>query len=440
MVNRLGILLRNATCLVTVISIAGCATAPIKKVPADPAAAEKMNGVRFYMNRPYVAVYKPIPLESRSYLVDGVVSPDGKFIRITGDMSALKGELPHAADKLFQGIPTSAVLEGATNPTAQGATPPAQPKPPAPPGAPAQPSRSSTPSGSGQQSSPTGTSNFTVTTELDSIGHFPFRDYFDIVFLPDFEEQYVIDPQGNFGDLSAAVTLGPGQMMTGLNVKIDNSVITRPLTDAYAELIKAGTEAAKAAINTAVGLPIAQGATIAQPATSTTRVSQAAGTPLTLRVHVVSFAAPGVYPILKKSEIDAAAKLPADQTSGYVLPIFPFTRVAYKTFQVIVVEQLLSDKTGGSALVAEAGPPPPVKGISLQDTPASTDALNLHLKGKGYQFVSFVDKSPADPNTPLTSATIVLKKSNPLAADQTAKQLQDFLQTVYTTKLTVQLE
>lgn len=212
--------------------VVGCASAQIRKVPkrSDYDAqtwererkqqyADSLCGLRFYRSRPYVNVYKPFPLESDVVLVDGVVSADGKWVQLTpngasrkivGDLCLLgactpSGNLPASAVlatgsasvskserdvMLAQGATASGTGGGATL-RAQGATDAADPTLVAPgeldriaPHATA-------------EDRPSGTSTLRLSTDLDAVAQTKLRDYFDIQYLPDFEEEYVVEPHGH---------------------------------------------------------------------------------------------------------------------------------------------------------------------------------------------------------------------------------------------------
>ncbi len=340
--------------------ITGCANVLPRKVPVASqyenwtdqmqADADAMPGVRYYMARPYVVVHRPFPLHAESFLVDGVATPDGQHIRLTGDLSAEKfAPLRHAVDA-SGALSTRAIFD--TTKAAKSAPQPQSATVGGLAGSVPTPNAASTDaddSASDRQAAPpkkTGITSLHVGTELNAVGHFPLRDFIDLVYLPDFEEQYVIAPDGGLGVVDIGLTQGPGGVLMALGLQADNSAVTAPLVDAYSGLLKAGTIAAKAAINSAMGLPIPQSSTVAAPALDASMAARDIGdapqTVVTLKVTVVKFAAPGLYPVLKPAEFNDLKPDPNDPSS--VLPQYPYASVAYKHFQTIVVEHLITDE------------------------------------------------------------------------------------------------
>ncbi len=77
-----------------IISLTGCANVVVKKIPNkadykifDQAEADAIEGTRYYLPRPYIAVSKEFPYQSSSIFVHGFLSGDGTAVRITEDIS-----------------------------------------------------------------------------------------------------------------------------------------------------------------------------------------------------------------------------------------------------------------------------------------------------------------------------------------------------------------
>src|SRR5262245_495771 len=77
--------------LIAFVALGGaCSEVKIRKVRTptqyntwtddDQRQADSMEGFRFYMQRPFVAVHESFPVHARSFLVDGRVSADGRFV------------------------------------------------------------------------------------------------------------------------------------------------------------------------------------------------------------------------------------------------------------------------------------------------------------------------------------------------------------------------
>lgn len=418
---------------------------------ADQRRVDSMCGHRYYLQRPYVVVNRPFPVRSHTYLVDAHVSADGQRVRIIGgEAKKLAEGLLHAgfsgaaqefeSESVWRAAPSapspkaSGPQDPQTGPRAQGGAIPveeggSQPQPPPsgetgagqgaapgspfvngtekpddqetdedsglPPATPAagpsappttiEPPGADTPAEERKADTRTGVTDFRISTDLKGMPLQDVNDYISLVYLPDFEEQYVIDPKANLGSLDLTLTQGPGGILMAMGVQVDNSAITRPLVDAYADLVKSGL----AALKGAMGHPQAQsGQLVVQPGADH-RAEVTPGSIITLRVHVVSMATPGLYPILKANELldnrnckrevgrcalccgqrvpcATCCSLVADGGDvvhvDLVEPKHPFTRVAYGVHSILIVEHLVSQGTNGassalSALFRSSGAP-----------------------------------------------------------------------------------
>ena len=97
--------------LIAAVLLSGCVQASVRKVrnradyqewtKDDQLEIDRLCGIRYYLSRPYVVVHKPFPVHSETTLVDGVVSEDGRYVRLVGDLSTLdddaKNALRHAS-------------------------------------------------------------------------------------------------------------------------------------------------------------------------------------------------------------------------------------------------------------------------------------------------------------------------------------------------------
>src|SRR5262245_16733348 len=144
-----------------------------------------------------------------------------------------------------------------------------------------------------------GLSNLRLTTDLQAIGYKDLQDYFGVIYLPDFEEEYVIESTAGLGNSDVSVGKGPGEDLLSLGVSLDNSAIVGPILDAYSSLLTSGVGKLK----TAMGLPTTEGIAVPEAHAAADTEVLKAGAHVTFRVHVVSMANPGMYPILKASEM-----------------------------------------------------------------------------------------------------------------------------------------
>lgn len=326
------------------------ACANMNPLPVDPDKHLDLQGIRYYETRPFIAVHRPFPIDSRTYLVDGLLSADGSSVEITVDAS-WKDELKHFHHR------NKLVLDSKVLFSAGSFVAAAQPKDPAPigiaqggsgetkPPEGQKPEGGATAKGDAEAGSGSTTgeqvANSNVTVQTDNAGYsfLPVNDLFSILYLPDYDREFVIDASAKMGLARLNLTRGPGGVLLAMSAEVDNSAVVGPLLQAYGKLVDAATTVAGTAITG--GLPVvpaAQGSD-GKPAVSDVA---AARTHVTLRMHKVKFAAPGVYPFLKPAELDRLAvwRNAAPITRKYLQPVLPY-QVPYDYFEILVFEQVL---------------------------------------------------------------------------------------------------
>ncbi|MEZ6194834.1 MAG: hypothetical protein R3F20_03755 [Planctomycetota bacterium] len=387
--------IRITVALGFILLVAGCADYRIRKVPnayeralvgqtwteADQRSVEEMEGIRFYMSRAYVDVHKPFPIDSDVFVVDGTVSADGRFLvvdRPTGSGSEADGKASRYLSSAGGGALRLGTQRIVVSATGSSAAPNA-----ARAGAQSATEGGADPAVSDGKGPPTpssGQESFKVSTDLSATALVPTRDFFDVIFLPDYSEQYVIQTEANLGELDITLTYGPGNVLIGLDAKVDNSAVTGPLMDFYRDVMKAGTAAVKSQI-----LPAA-----AQSATETMRGEEYAGSRVSVAVHVLRFAAPGLYPIQKPNESFALLQDSISAPEEHVLigrP--PASCVSIKYYEVLVAELLgAGARTATSVLdgSVERAPraalpaPKPNSAGPTALTPAALDEFKANLQ------------------------------------------------------------
>ncbi|MEM9166794.1 MAG: hypothetical protein AAGB48_07185 [Planctomycetota bacterium] len=175
------------------------------------------------------------------------------------------------------------------------------------------------------------------------------NDYFDVLYLPDFDQQYAIKVRGRFGMADADIGLEDGWLMERANISVDNRELGEFVFSNINKFTDIAADAAKAALNLASG-GTTGAAEILNSMASQAETPFAGETPETrtravlLRVRYVAEAQPGLYPILKPNEAQhtkAAGTPPApgDANSQHVfLPTRPYTLVAYNVRHQILIE------------------------------------------------------------------------------------------------------
>ncbi len=364
-------------------------------------AADEMEGFRFYLPRGYVSVRKPFPVSSKSYLVNGTVSPDGKHILLGATKDDLSGVLQSIyvkEDRIPAGVVVKAKDDagGAQNgkPADEQESSDPGPNSTGPtntrsdtadkPGTGNQDQNQTEPpqnngngGTSGQQDGAatppiTGQGRVAVTTDNTQLAIIPINEYFDVVFLNDDAEQYAVNVRPRLGNANAALNYGAGGTLLGFNATVDNSDLN---SFVFEQMRFMSDTAQKVSLN-ALGLPVLgagesgdmatamqnQGANDPSGAQSGLLSTEngthfVPGVRVTLRVTVVDFATVGLHPIPKAREVEDVLSRHfsgkgLDQGIDELLDLRHSMR--YRTFQYVLVEQLRN--TGGLDLIQTSAP------------------------------------------------------------------------------------
>ena len=329
--------------LVAAATLASCASVNVVKVTGDT----QPDGIPFYLPRPYVQVFEPFVIGSKAYLVSGKLSPDGKYLLIDNTTDPLDG-LFRSDLKREQApkVPVNIIRKApGLGGSAQGGTDlPAA----------AEAAASAASAAAGSASEPTGAQpvgNFNVSVTNTSALFPPTlgRRFFDVVWMPDFDEKYVVQAKPGLGNSNVGVTMTQGWGLYGLDARLDNSAVVKPLLDFYSTGLDALSKLAKSKIFPA-GELVGGGA---QGAIETADLPP--GARVTIKVTRVQVVAPGLYPILKPKEALSAEKGAAavqskeggPETAGASdtrdlvirhIPQRPYTNIAFNTYEVVVVE------------------------------------------------------------------------------------------------------
>lgn len=400
------------------ISLAGCASVSVLKVDnktgklVDGAA----EGLRFYMPRPYISVFEPFIIASEVYLANGELSPDGNYVLLTQVPKGLESIVSATLQGDRQQSMGSIAVDATTVVARRSLLP-------GPQSAPAsedakdekkdapkkdEPKKEEQAKDGGSAPAP-GVLSYKAIVDNSAFAVTPQPRYFNVLWLPDFDEQYVVQAKAGLGNSGVVLTLGQGWSLQGLDAKIDNSAIAKPLLELYSGTLGALQKLATAKIQAPLAA-IGGGPQSARAGDKSAKLEFKGGTPLTVKVTKVRIVAPGLYPILKPGEIAPAA---ADgSTDRRILrPSPPLTNIAFNTYDAVVIEAARS--TGDTALrihqyvdttlpVAQAPVTPPAEAKPPQKAPAAAgakaaeNALNVALSNpaqitaKGEYYVASV--------------------------------------------------
>jgi hypothetical protein len=321
------------------LCLTGCASVSVHKL--DPKTGQVVagatEGLRFYLPRPYVSVYEPFIVSSEVYIARGELSPDSTHVLLTQvpeGLSRIVGKALAEGSESGMGalrIEAGEVRVAERDPGAPQSASATAPTAPA--------SAASAPE-AGKTGISGGVLNYKATNDNSAFAVTPQPRYFNILWLPDFDEQYVVTAKAGLGNAGVVMGFGQGWSLQALEATVDNSALAKPLLDFYAGSLGALQKLATAKIEAPLG------ALSGQPQ-SASAASFQGGTPVTVKVTKVRLVAPGLYPVLKPWEA-GQLELEADQAQRILAPVQPLTNVAFNTYDVVVIEAARA--AGDSAL------------------------------------------------------------------------------------------
>jgi len=160
------------------------------------------------------------------------------------------------------------------------------------------------------------------------------NDYFDVIYLPDMDEQYAMEVRGGLGQANGQIGLENGWMMERAIVKLDNRELGKFIFSNIQKLIDLGV----ASINPSSLLPEKTTSPGADEAGIKGLVD---GKRVLLHIRYVVSATPGLYPILKSRETqnaNATAGDPQEDHQHVLLPFQPYTSIAFNVRKHLLIE------------------------------------------------------------------------------------------------------
>jgi hypothetical protein len=335
-------LTRAALAILVCISVVSCSSIEPKRI--TDGNEKTAVGLRYYETRPFILVRKPYAIASTPYLVHGVLQADGKSFVVTDAPPELKlpvrTQLALAKPLPFRTSPPAAQSGAAdVSPPASNAEDTDKPKTgckseksaDAPVDPPAN-GKEGVPECKDTSGARLAFSSISLETDLTGTALVPVNDLFSIIYLPDYDREFYVESKARWGMSKLHITRGPGGVLLAYNSEVDNSAVVKPLMDAWTALVDAATKAAVIKI-----APKAQSGAVGQ----TRKVDESLdGTPATLRIHVVKYAVPGVYPLIKPAEATAKTWGNEKTDDRMLVPIYPY-QVPYDYTTVLLAEHLL---------------------------------------------------------------------------------------------------
>ncbi len=381
------------------IILTSCSSVEIIKVPSKAQyaqnewdeekqiKADNIKGNRYYMPRPFISVYEPFVVSSKVFFLNGVVTADGKYIVL----GKLKGDATKELKGLVQSVNANAVIptsyltyransigtpqtdeEELTAGNLATGVAESDSNTPDDDG-----EKPDTPSSNEKAAQPiTGQSKSIVTNDNNAFAVTPMRRYFDIVYLPDFDEQYAVVIKNRLGNSTNNLAMGQGWSLQGLDIKVDNNEINKRIFDLMDFAAKVAKQAGLNALgipniptgSDTVAVPISEGLEAldgTQAGEDSAKALETSGQPITLKITLADYASPGIYPILKPREIiDFNPSQKAEQFKYLTQPF------RFNTFSYAVVEPLATGTGNGIPISSKQ---------YFEDT---TDDFNFKIDGQ----------------------------------------------------------
>lgn len=314
-------------------SLAGCASVDVTRISDTNRNTAK--GFRYYMPRPYLVVKQPFTVAGQEYITQGTLNPDNSVAIDPGALPAfVRDAMGHTGTEVIRIDRTRIAASQAVRASlaeAQSAADPAE-KPAPKPAAPASTEKET------EASTDYGGTKGLLQTAGDPATdprvdlHNPL---FDIIYLPDFEEQYAVRVSGGLGKGSLQLGLENGWMVERASAEVDNTELGKFI---YRNIDKA-TDLAIGAAKVALGLPPG----VSSSSGTGEEQAGAAARGVLLRIVVLTEAQPGTYPFLKLSETtknfaDNQRSNPQNASTYVHLACPPDTRVSYNAVRRVRIE------------------------------------------------------------------------------------------------------
>jgi hypothetical protein len=372
-----------------VLATATCADVSVRHVASTDFTTE---GARYYLPRPYLAVKEPFPVGGEDFLTTGTLQGD-RLLHID-----LPAGLPAPVLRFFKANdPRVGLVAPGLVMQRRGRTA----KPPGLSKQAAAPDGGASPTDAGQapdggSGTPSASADVEETSGSTVV---PISELFDVVMLPDFDQQYAIKVSAGIGASKLKLNLKNGWMAEQIGFNVDNTAIGNFILSNIQKVVDLGIGAAQTALEPASALTAAASAFAKQAAPPEGAAPQPPAPPqVVLRVRYALEALPGLYPILKPGEKPPAGSEPSEypilrpgekppagwKPSDWVLvPYPPYTVVAYRVRETILIELVSFGApalTGDGATLAPASKPAPSADEIKKLEPLFAGAVGKNVK------------------------------------------------------------
>ena len=458
----------------------GCAKITYQKVPSPvqwgsnwtmekQIEADKMEGPRFYLPRPFLVVKTPVPIAARVAFISLEYDQSQKNYKLSLPREAdtwVKRLLPETVT-ISQALKVKLATEVSGKQEA-GAAGKAADEPGKKEEAPPK-------EGAAKKEEPTPPTTVIgrVTSLYKEDPVTKLGELFDVVYLPDFDEQFVIGRSFGLGKGDVQISLRNGWAAEVFGEQIDRSNL-------IPYVINQVENASKAALNVArdwglmsAGIPVGAlpfpsvGAKQEALGTGedTTRALDILGQTVLLKVVEIRVAQPGIYPILKPREIidwfgvagqgviisaatpDAAlAELLKQKRLSWIrpdlafIPAPPFTMVGFNIVNDAYIGAVTKDQLGLGLYTVEPrrsgdGPAPDAKKLAAEeDIRRALDAKKAALGTTTGPRVGEIKVEGAASTTRVTVSPKTLSDLDPLMAELNDQRARDWAKATFTLK------
>lgn len=324
------------------LMIAGCATVTV--APADLNKRERC-GVPFYLQRPYVAIKREVPVEGDEGFLVATIDRDSDELILQNLPLKVKmclsefapspsGEIrvPFHSVKTLPNIPAVALdavpyRELAANAAAGKGT-----SGTGKPGEEKEEAAGEKASDTQAMTAASGIAKFdpSVPQSIDA------GSYLEVIFLPDLDEKYTVDTRAGLGTASMSVAHGPGNTLNQFQTEMDNRELGKFVFESLAKVRDLALK--KVGLDSIAGPTVEEGDLPAEGgATSGTRKGPGAKPrPKTkesvlLKYIYLGYATPGLFPILKDKEYKYAQECTLSERDPFLVKaVWPYTRYSLR--------------------------------------------------------------------------------------------------------------
>lgn len=265
-------------------------------VTVRKATSESVEGYRYYLPRPFLAVKREFPWTSDDAYVQGTITKVGEQLFLVidpADIERLKldpGRIP-AGSVLYS---PSAIrsnqqrsIQGATETKDDGDKPKDDGEKKD-----EEKDKEKDKDKGDKKDEKSGEAKAEETPKAPASGLVVINEApFDVIYLPDFDEQYAIDARSGSTVTELKLHLDNGWMLSDVNQKVDNSAILTAVTTQVDKTLDLLRQIA----SLKAGLPTGE-------STDDKAIQAQSGSKITVRVRTITYVTSGLFPLLKKAE------------------------------------------------------------------------------------------------------------------------------------------